>query len=102
MSFNRRIASPGGPPGVAAPVLSQLAPVASSSTLGKLFLFFLKAGSVTFGSALVIVPFLEQGLVRQYGWLDQRQVLCAVAIGMISPGPGVIAATFVGYLVGGF
>ena len=74
----------------------------SSSILGKLFLFFLKAGSLTFGSGLVIVPFLEQGLVHQFGWLDQRQFLVAVAIGMISPGPVVITATFVGYLVAGF
>jgi chromate transporter len=86
----------------AAPILAQVGPVASGSTLGKLFLFFLKAGSLTFGSGLVIVPFLEQGLVQQYGWLDQRQFLIAVAIGMISPGPVVITATFVGYLVAGF
>ena len=79
-----------------------LAPVATPTILGKLLLFFLKAGSLTFGSGLVIVPFLEQGLVRDYGWLDQRQFLIAVAIGMISPGPVVITATFVGYLVGGF
>jgi chromate transporter len=84
------------------PVLAQIAPVASSSTLGKLLLFFLKAGSLTFGSGLVIVPFLQQGLVEQYGWLDERQFLIAVAVGMISPGPVVITATFVGYLVAGF
>jgi chromate transporter len=85
------------------PVLAQLAPTAASgSILGKLLLFFLKAGSLTFGSGLVIVPFLEQGLVQQFGWLDQRQFLIAVAIGMISPGPVVITATFVGYLVAGF
>ena len=85
-----------------APVAAALAPVASASALGKLLLFFLKAGSLTFGSGLVIVPFLEQGLVQQYGWLDERQFLIAVAIGMISPGPVVITATFVGYLVAGF
>src|SRR5947209_10373339 len=85
-----------------APVLAQLAPTASSSILGKLLLFFLKASSLTFGSGLVIVPFLEQGLVQQFGWLDQRQFLIAVAVGMISPGPVVITATFVGYLVAGF
>ena len=79
-----------------------IAPVATGSTLGKLLLFFLKAGSLTFGSGLVIVPFLEQGLVQQYGWLDERQFLIAVAVGMISPGPVVITATFVGYLVAGF
>jgi chromate transporter len=79
-----------------------IAPVATGSTLTKLLLFFLKAGSLTFGSGLVIVPFLEQGLVQQYNWLDERQFLIAVAIGMISPGPVVITATFVGYLVAGF
>jgi chromate transporter len=86
----------------AVPMLAQLMPAASGSTIGKLLFFFLKAGSLTFGSGLVIVPFLEQGLVQQYGWLDQRQFLIAVAIGMISPGPVVITATFVGYLVAGF
>ncbi|MBV9517624.1 MAG: chromate efflux transporter [Hyphomicrobiales bacterium] len=88
--------------GPATAAAAPLAPVASASTLGKLLLFFLKAGSLTFGSGLVIVPFLEQGLVQQYGWLDERQFLIAVAIGMISPGPVVITATFVGYLVAGF
>ena len=87
---------------IAAPVLAQIIPAASGSTLTKLGLFFLKAGSLTFGSGLVIVPFLEQGLVQQFGWLDERQFLIAVAIGMISPGPVVITATFVGYVVGGF
>jgi chromate transporter len=87
---------------VTAPVLAALAPDTSGSAIGKLLLFFLKAGSLTFGSGLVIVPFLEQGLVQQFGWLDQRQFLIAVAIGMISPGPVVITATFVGYLVAGF
>jgi chromate transporter len=70
--------------------------------LGKLLTFFLKAGSLTFGSGLVIVPFLEKGLVQQTGWLNQREFLVAVAMGMISPGPVVITATFVGYLVAGF
>ena len=74
----------------------------SSSILGKLMVFFLKAGSLTFGSGLVIVPFLEKGLVQQTGWLDERQFLIAVAMGMLSPGPVVITATFVGYLVAGF
>jgi chromate transporter len=87
---------------VAAPMVLPAMPVASTSILGKLLLFFLKAGSLTFGSGLVIVPFLQQGLVEQYGWLDERQFLVAVAVGMISPGPVVITATFVGYLVAGF
>ena len=76
--------------------------VAPGAMLGKLFTFFLKAGSLTFGSGLVIVPFLEKGLVQQTGWLNEREFLVAVAMGMISPGPVVITATFVGYLVAGF
>jgi chromate transporter len=88
---------------VAAPaVIGGVASAASVNLIGKLFLFFLKAGALTFGSGLVIVPFLEKGLVQDYGWLDPRQFLVAVAIGMISPGPVVITATFVGYLVAGF
>jgi chromate transporter len=84
-----------------ATVVAPAAPVASASTLGKLLLFFLKAGALTFGSGLVIVPFLQQGVVQQYGWLNERDFLVAVAVGMISPGPVVITATFVGYLVAG-
>jgi chromate transporter len=83
---------------VAVPAVS----VANSTILGKLLLFFLKAGALTFGSGLVIVPFLQQGVVQEHGWLGEREFLVAVAIGMISPGPVVITATFVGYLVAGF
>jgi chromate transporter len=79
-----------------------MVPVANSAILGKLLLFFLKAGALTFGSGLVIVPFLQQGVVQEHGWLGEREFLIAVAIGMISPGPVVITATFVGYLVAGF
>ena len=86
----------------ALPLGAGTAKAAAPGILGQLFAFFFKAGSLTFGSGLVIVPFLEKGLVQQYGWLDARQFLIAVAIGMISPGPVVITATFVGYLVAGF
>ena len=89
-------------PLLAAAPLLPVAPVANASTLTKLLLFFLKAGALTFGSGLVIVPFLQQGVVQQYGWLNERDFLVAVAVGMISPGPVVITATFVGYLVAGF
>jgi len=74
----------------------------TGSILSQLLVFFLKAGSLTFGSGLVIVPFLEKGLVQQTGWLNGQQFLVAVAMGMLSPGPVVITATFVGYLVAGF
>jgi chromate transporter len=87
----------------ALPFVAAIQPVANSGTvLLQLLAFFLKAGAFTFGSGLVIVPFLEQGLVTEYGWLGQREFLIAVAVGMISPGPVVITATFVGYLVAGF
>jgi len=75
---------------------------ASPNVIGKLILFFLKAGSLTFGSGLVIVPFLEKGLVQENGWLTPRDFLIAVAVGMLSPGPVVITATFVGFVVAGF
>src|SRR6516225_10170278 len=96
--------APSATPLLAAAPLAPVAPVvpiASASTLTKLLLFFLKAGALTFGSGLVIVPFLQQGVVQQYGWLGERDFLVAVAVGMISPGPVVITATFVGYLVAG-
>jgi chromate transporter len=88
---------------LAPPLAIGTAPQAPTlSILGKLLAFFLKAGSLTFGSGLVIVPFLEKGLVQETGWLNPREFLVAVAIGMLSPGPVVITATFVGYLVAGF
>ncbi len=86
----------------AVPAAPGAAAAPGGSLLGQLLLFFLKAGSLTFGSGLVIVPFLEKGLVQQTGWLNGRQFLIAVAMGMLSPGPVVITATFVGYLVAGF
>jgi chromate transporter len=85
---------------VGAPLVAAgVSPEGLGAMLGKLLTFFLKAGSLTFGSGLVIVPFLEKGLVQQTGWLSEREFLVAVAMGMISPGPVVITATFVGFLV---
>ena len=63
--------------------------------------FFVKASAFTFGSGLAIVPFLHQGLVQEHHWLTERQFVDAVAMGLISPGPVVIMATFAGYLVAG-
>lgn len=66
-----------------------------------LFLFFLKAGAFVFGSGLAIIPFLYGGVVLQTNWLTERQFLDAVAVAMITPGPVVITAGFIGYLVAG-
>jgi chromate transporter len=74
---------------------------AAGGTLLALGLFFAKAGAFIFGSGLAIVPFMHGGVVVKYGWLDERQFLDAVAVAMITPGPVVITATFIGYLVGG-
>ena len=101
-----RPAPPAAMAAIAAPLGGSVAigttQTASLPLLAKLGGFFLKAGSLTFGSGLVIVPFLEQGLVHDTNWLNPREFLVAVAIGMLSPGPVVITATFVGYLVAGF
>jgi chromate transporter len=74
---------------------------ASAPLLWKLGAFFTKAGAFTFGSGLAIVPFLHQGVVIQHQWLTERQFLDAVAVGIITPGPVVITAAFVGYIVAG-
>ncbi|MEW6586134.1 MAG: chromate efflux transporter, partial [Nitrospirota bacterium] len=73
----------------------------SGVSLWKLGLFFLKTGSVLYGSGYVLVAFLEGGLVRDYGWLTQQQLLDAIAIGQFTPGPVLSAATFVGYVISG-
>ena len=74
---------------------------ADLNTLLALGIFFFKAGAFTFGSGLAIVPFLQQGVVHDFGWLSEREFLDAIAMGMITPGPVVITAVFVGYLVAG-
>src|ERR1043165_7618879 len=64
--------------------------------------FFAKAGAFVFGSGLAIVPFLHAGVVQEYGWLNDKQFLDAVAVAMLTPGPIVITVAFIGYLVAAF
>jgi chromate transporter len=74
---------------------------ASPDTLWRIGWYFAEAGAFVFGSGLAIVPFLHGGVVGQFGWLDERQFLDAVAVAMITPGPVVITVGFIGYLVAG-
>jgi chromate transporter len=70
----------------------------SGNVLVQILLFFTKAGAFVFGSGLAIIPFLQQGVVQQFGWLNDHQFLDAVAVAMITPGPVVITVAFIGYL----
>ena len=75
--------------------------VGGDQVLLQILVFFAKAGAFVFGSGLAIVPFLHQGVVQQFGWLDEQQFLDAVAVAMITPGPVVITVVFIGFLAAG-
>jgi chromate transporter len=69
--------------------------------LWPLFWFFLKIGSVLFGSGYVLLAFLRADLVERWHWLSESQLLDAIAVGQVSPGPVFTTATFIGYVLGG-
>ena len=89
------------PRALALPLLGGAAGLAAPFSLPALFLVFLKIGSVLFGSGYVLLAFLRSDLVIRLGWLTERQLLDAVAVGQVTPGPVFTTATFVGYLLGG-
>ncbi len=83
--------------GLAASVAVSAAPF----SLPVLFLTFLKIGSVLFGSGYVLVAFLRSDFVARLGWLSEKQLIDAIAVGQVTPGPLFTSATFIGYLLGG-
>jgi chromate transporter len=74
---------------------------ASGRDLASILWFFTKAGAFVFGSGLAIVPFMHRGVVIEHHWLDEQQFRDAVAVAMVTPGPVVITAGFIGFFAGG-
>lgn len=90
----------GGRAAALAPWLPGFA-AAGSVTLPSLFWVFLKTGAVLFGSGYVLLAFLRADLVERLGWMTEAQLVDAIAVGQVTPGPVFTTATFVGYVLAG-
>ena len=100
---NRLLAASVGLPKVFAGVMAVAAVGATLPVgLGRLFLSFLKIGSVVFGSGFVLLAFLQAEFVERLHWLTEKQLMDAVAVGQFTPGPLSATATFIGYVVAGW
>lgn len=73
----------------------------SVAPVGEVFTYFMKAGSLVLGSGYVLLPILRGDLVERSGWITEAQLLDAIAVGQVTPGPVFTAATFIGYVVAG-